>query len=402
MEKPSVHLDSDLRIVLGLTAFLLPLSGALIGSLLLLGLLTWDIVRRRRARVSFGPLRVPLLLFLVMAGLAGLASEQRTIAVGSAVLAVLGVVLIYGHTYWALQHHPDFADTLLRALGIGTILAAIVGVGVLLFGSAERATVPRMHPNAFGFGLMVSALLAFGTWSRRPTWICTLAALTTVGVLASFSRAAILGWGAGLLALIILMPPPRRVLVGSLAAVVLGASVALTSAPILGRTSEFLHRPTGTIPATWRSAVGFVFSVEGNRDRILIWKEALAVIRDHPLFGVGLGAYASIVGRYEPPSTVQLTGPNPHPHNVFLNMAAEVGIIGLIIFLWIVAAGIRRGLATLHEAPEIKGATLAATVGMLVSEHRDSILMTFHMSTALWLVLALLCYHAASHSASTQ
>ncbi len=58
------------------------------------------------------------------------------------------------------------------------------------------------------------------------------------------------------------------------------------------------------------------------------------MIRDHPLFGVGpdnfLYAYR---GRYLLPEAWQESSLS-HPHNVILDFAARLGLIGLGVFIW--------------------------------------------------------------------
>ncbi len=61
--------------------------------------------------------------------------------------------------------------------------------------------------------------------------------------------------------------------------------------------------------------------------RILIWKGALEMIKEQPLFGFGYGAFPYIIGKYVP--EVQ----NADAHNTYLIIAAEMGIPALAIFL---------------------------------------------------------------------
>lgn len=89
-------------------------------------------------------------------------------------------------------------------------------------------------------------------------------------------------------------------------------------------------------------AVVFIFSIlmVGERahlnignffiiaDRVEYWSEAINMIKDYPLTGVGLNVYSQY-GRdfYK----IQWGG---YPHNCYLQMAAEIGILGLLCFLW--------------------------------------------------------------------
>jgi len=61
--------------------------------------------------------------------------------------------------------------------------------------------------------------------------------------------------------------------------------------------------------------------------RLIIWQGALNMIREHPLQGVGYGQFASALELYQP--IIHPTG----PHNTYLGIAAETGMINLFIYL---------------------------------------------------------------------
>ncbi len=64
-------------------------------------------------------------------------------------------------------------------------------------------------------------------------------------------------------------------------------------------------------------------------NRILWWWGALRMIYDRPLIGVGLGGFETAYVKYK------LTGLNSlYAHNHFLQIGAEIGVIGLGAFLW--------------------------------------------------------------------
>ncbi|MBN1870275.1 MAG: O-antigen ligase family protein [Candidatus Omnitrophica bacterium] len=66
----------------------------------------------------------------------------------------------------------------------------------------------------------------------------------------------------------------------------------------------------------------------GGSGRILYWEEALNMIKDKPLFGVGLNAYSLVARKYK----ITWGG---YPHNCYLQMLSEIGIAGFLCFLWI-------------------------------------------------------------------
>jgi len=59
-----------------------------------------------------------------------------------------------------------------------------------------------------------------------------------------------------------------------------------------------------------------------------LWQAGLKILRDHPLAGIGVGQFKSAVGAYSSVKNLALLA-----HNTYLEIAAEMGIPGLILFL---------------------------------------------------------------------
>lgn len=67
-------------------------------------------------------------------------------------------------------------------------------------------------------------------------------------------------------------------------------------------------------------------------DRVYIWQEGIVVFSEHPLSGIGSGAFRAAVES----GTVA--------HNVFLSVLAEVGIVGFVLFVLILAMTIYQAM----------------------------------------------------------
>lgn len=82
------------------------------------------------------------------------------------------------------------------------------------------------------------------------------------------------------------------------------------------------------------------YSVENNNsvfDRLLLVRNSLKMIKDHPFFGAGLNNWKLLFPSYGVQGTEIIVsgGMNfEHPHNDYLLIVAEQGIIGLLIYLW--------------------------------------------------------------------
>ncbi|MBL0146575.1 MAG: O-antigen ligase family protein [Chitinophagaceae bacterium] len=89
-----------------------------------------------------------------------------------------------------------------------------------------------------------------------------------------------------------------------------------------------------------------------SNERIKIWKKTLQVIKDNPVTGVGFGNWKVVVPKYGTSGTVWETGKTvpDRVHNVYLQVIAETGWLGGILFIliWLLVAGC--GLVALKKS----------------------------------------------------
>jgi putative inorganic carbon (HCO3(-)) transporter len=69
-------------------------------------------------------------------------------------------------------------------------------------------------------------------------------------------------------------------------------------------------------------------------DRLWWWKTAWQMIQEHPLIGVGVNNFHSVYTHYN----VNVNSNPAYAHNCYLQMTAEVGILGFGAFVWILVA----------------------------------------------------------------
>ena len=75
--------------------------------------------------------------------------------------------------------------------------------------------------------------------------------------------------------------------------------------------------------------------------RIVLWRAGFRMIKEHPLFGIGLGNFMRMSGIYEDASAFYGTATSRVQGlacNAFLELAAELGIIGMLVFIGILVA----------------------------------------------------------------
>ena len=61
--------------------------------------------------------------------------------------------------------------------------------------------------------------------------------------------------------------------------------------------------------------------------RLATWQDSLAMMHDFPLFGVGLGGWSELFPHYQRPWSASVVR---HAHNDYLELVAEVGVVGII------------------------------------------------------------------------
>ena len=230
-------------------------------------------------------------------------------------------------------------------------------------GTITRATGTFDNPNLLaGHVLLLAplagmavALVAAG-WQAR-LGLALAVALSYLGLVFTFSRTgvlfAILAAAAAVLSSGL---PQRRYLAAIGVALAVGAFVLIGSCGTEG-------------------AAGF-----GRTDE---WRETIHVIRDHPLYGVGLGRLGDVLHARNPLSTSR------HAHNLFLNWWAEAGPLALVAWLWLLAALVWRSLRASLAGDAVARATLVALLGFVGYSMFDHPANVDRIALALWIVMGL-------------
>ncbi len=85
--------------------------------------------------------------------------------------------------------------------------------------------------------------------------------------------------------------------------------------------------------------------------RRLIWGETWQMLKHNWLFGAGLAGYQTAIAKYHLPTFEIFL----YPHNIFLNFWSELGLMGLISFLWLIISFIGKNLKSMFT--KVKSAT---------------------------------------------
>jgi O-antigen ligase len=186
-------------------------------------------------------------------------------------------------------------------------------------GVTARHSGPGADPNFWARTLALVVPLALSLWRHhrwhrlRWLWLAAAAALCG-GVWLTQSRGGLLAVGLAVLAWLLVLSNRRRLLLAVLP-LLLGVLV--------------LTPGVGSRLATL-SSLGQAGSGGGDPSlvgRVTVQQAGIAMFLDHPAIGVGPGNFQVVEPQYL--RRLGLVGPVLAPHNLYLEMAAEAGLLGL-------------------------------------------------------------------------
>lgn len=185
----------------------------------------------------------------------------------------------------------------------------------------ERFGYPLDHANTAGYIFAMSApvcvvlaVVEKGWWRGLSLTAC---ATQTVGLVLTFSRGAWLGWIAAMVFLSISLKKWKLFAVFA----VVPLAILLAFPALQARLLSVIH-PSEDL---------------AMRERAQRLASAVQLGMDHPVLGVGYGR-----GRLKESLPSYLKGtllensPVLHTHNVYVELFAETGAIGLLAFLWLI------------------------------------------------------------------
>lgn len=319
-------------------------------------------------------LDLPLLLFVFLAIVTTVTSPYFHMSA-----QWLGSILSYAAFFFLLiqlvDSHSRIRSALYTVIAVG-FLESVVGCAQWLFFGFERATGTFFNPNFLASYLVaVSALLLGlvitpGSLRRGEKVVgmsvCVLMVLTII----------LTGSRGGWLALIPAIGWVVWFRFGKVAVMVMFASalcLVVIPNPIHTRIiSEHQHNP-------------YTYS------RLEIWKSSVQRAMDHPA-GVGLGIYKYTSQQYPTPieGVVARYGTRAQTaHNEYLHMTVELGLAGLVVFLWGTACMGRAfyGSLAVSSSAEERGMLSGLAGGMLGILSHAVVDSTFHAPAIVLLLI---------------
>jgi O-antigen ligase len=274
----------------------------------------------------------PLVLFVAMHFVASLVAENAGLSrIG---FKFMLYVLVLFASCVSFLDSPASVVTVLRLYLLHFIWYAVQGI------PGGRVGWHTLLANEDSYGpLMVMAIpfsYFFGQASPpgRWRWIARLTlGLSLLGVVVSFARGAAVAAGVVLLFMLARSPHRVRALVGLVA-------VAIAIAPVAGMLIDI---------DAYMAEINS--SKEGDQGRLDVWKLAWDVFCYSPIYGVGAGNFGVVASMITVPDATRATGADPSQlysmwtHNAFMQVLAEEGLIGILLWGAMVIGFFRRNSA---------------------------------------------------------
>ncbi len=330
-------------------------------------------------------LEIPIALLLI-AGIVGIAiSPDHLGALGIYRAYFIEPVAVF-YIAIDLVRTPQQFRVILLGLAIGATIFALMNLGAWAIALAHHQVIQTgdapealyTSPNAVAMYLEPPLAIAagFGLYAdngrdRRIAIACLVFVLAAV--VFTLSRAGLLTLTVLALVAIITMPQ-RRLKLALLGGAVLGA-IAVLQIPYI--QTRFFRQLDPT------------YNQNTFEGRLQIWSDTLHMLRDHPILGAGLRAYTQVMAPYV--STHRI--PELYPHNVYLAMWSEVGLLGLAAFVALLVMLLWRGWRGFYRAHDfarpLLWGTSAAFVAIAVHGFFDTPYYKNDLAVEFWIVAAL-------------
>lgn len=347
------------------------------------------------------PVEIPLLVILIM-----LLVTLYATAVFSLTWVVLCQILAGIALFYALVNRLRSGEDLLTS-GKGLVLVG-AGLAVLaplsthwmtdklfslpqVYGHFLMLLPETMHPNVLAGALVMVIPISVGlllyspspertwmAWLRHKGWIALALGGMVLTLTLTQSRGACLALVA---ALLVVSTFRFRWMVTLVALLAIASSLALVK-----------FGPGPIMEALFTT--GALGGWEGRRE---VWSRAIYMIQDFPYTGIGLGTFSRVAPVMYP---YFLLGPDadiPHAHNLFLQVAVDLGIPGFLAFLALFFESIvmaRQGYRRfrLTEERALAGMALGllgSLTAIFVHGMVDSVSWGAKPSIIFWVVMAL-------------
>jgi O-antigen ligase/Tfp pilus assembly protein PilF len=379
-----------------ITVFL-PAKELVFALLVVISLMFWGLKIISKERLSFNhsPLNLPILSFISICLFSLFWSDSIMVSVKELPLFLAGPFL-----YFITINNINNEKQINTILNTVIILGSLFGIyGIMQYLGIDfsfwrhnvgRQAVAGLFGNVNYFAEYLIAILPLAVSLFFVTSIKFKKILLLVGILAmggslllTFTRGSYLGFGISLIFMLLLfvicrgksfIKDNRKFFIVIFLAIIIIISLILIP--------NLLNKP-GTVISKIKSRISVAQLIQGHniKRRMATWKFTIMMIKDHPLQGSGIGTFKYNSLRYQAEFFSQGDNRSLYPygiaheaHNEYLQLGAELGIIGLGIFLWMIIAYFYYGLKILKKTKDnYKQGVIIGLMGIVMAVLVDGI-----------------------------
>lgn len=324
----------------------------------------------------------PIILFFSAAIVGALVSPDKISGLGILKAYFIEPIFFFFIIVTTLKTRQDWLFALRWLCLSGLVVAGyaiiqkLTGLGIPKPWDTEgRATSFFGFPNAVGLYLGPVIIASFGLLYeniKKQAWLMSAFfglsfALSFLAIIFSQTEAAWIAVGCGLLIFCFFkkdlwMP----------AAVIIVIAVL-----ILGLTPGLRQNAAEKITLQdWSGQV-----------RQTIWQESFNMLKTRPILGAGLAGYPLAIIPFHRAGYIEIF---QYPHNFVLNFWSEIGILGLIAWLWLIATALKISLKNYQE--NLSLIIIACLAATLIHGLVDVPYFKNDLSMAFWLFMAMAFY----------
>jgi len=394
-----------------------PIKESIAEVLVIIGLMFWGIKLLEEGKFKFihSALNTPVLLLVLFSCLSLLWSDAVHVSLQQLPLFLLGPFL-----YLIVINNIHRESQINHIITTLLVLGGIFGVyGVLQYmeidfpiwaKNVERFKVFGLFGNVNYFAeyliipLPIAVALFFTSKNikRKILLLIGILAMSATLIL-TFTRSSYLGFGISLIFMFSLfmlsqgknfIQNNKKVLTVILIVIIIMASIVAIPNP-LNKDDTFLSKIRD------RLSFDKITQSKSLLRRIATWKFTILMIKDHPLLGSGIGTFRYNTLKYQAEffkksdnRSIYSYGFAEKSHNEYLQLWAELGIIGLLIFIWLLISYFTYGIKLLRRLKNNdKQGLIIGLMGSIIAVLIDSFFgFPLHLVATVvlfWLVLGL-------------
>ena len=340
--------------------------------LIVLGLMFWGfkMVSEEKLKFTTSFLDLPILSFMAICIFSLFWSNSPFVSLKELPLFLVGPLL-----YFIITNNINDKRQIDRILNVLLIIGGLFGIyGILQYNGIDFSFWLRNIGRQQVFGLFgnvnyfaeylivplpLAISLFFSSRNKFKKFLLLIGILamgTTLVV--TFTRGSYLSIGVSLIFMFLLFLLSRgksfinenkKIFIIILTAIIIVAFLFIIPSP-LSKPGTAISQIKGRVSIT-RLINEFTFG-----RRIATWKFTVLMIKDHPLLGSGIGTFKYNSLKYQAKFFDQGQNRSLYPygfddkvHNEYLQLWAELGIIGLGIFIWLIISYFNCGLKILKK-----------------------------------------------------